>query len=73
MIRVETRVRKSGNSLGVIIPSEVAVKGKLKQGDQVDVLVQKRGSVLREVFGTLKFDEPTKKMMKEIDKLMYNE
>lgn len=34
---------------------------------------RKKSNVLKEMFGTAKFKEPTDKMMKEIDKLLYND
>ena len=31
-----------------------------------------KDNVLKEIFGTIKFDEPVEKMMNKIDKLLYN-
>ena len=48
-----TRVKEWGNSMGLVIPKEVAVKEKIKPNEEIIVDV-KRKNVLREVFVTLK-------------------
>ncbi len=57
-------VRRIGNSLGLIIPSEEVERHKLKEGDVVELEVEKRVN-LREMFGTLQFPKSTQEMKNE--------
>jgi len=47
-------VRKWGNSLGVVIPSEEASKEGLRENDEVEVVIRKALDI-RELFGKYKF------------------
>lgn len=47
---MRARVKKWGNSLGLIIPSEVANNAGLKEGDEVEFQLKKYGDV-KELFG----------------------
>jgi len=53
MTVVETRLKKWGNSLGVIIPKEVIDNQSLKEEEEVSVIVVSKNSskVLKETFG----------------------
>lgn len=72
MAEVTTKIRKWGNSFGIIIPQEIIKRKGLREGEEVDAILIKKGNVLRETFGTHKFSKPTKKLMKEIDKELYD-
>ena len=68
MIEVRTKLKKWGNSFGVVVPISSAEKEGAKEGDEVIVLMKKeKGNVLRETFGTSKSKKSVKKLMKEID------
>lgn len=74
MIEIKTRLRKWGNSLGVIVPINSLQKEKFKENDEVVLLITKeKENVLKETFGIHKFKKPIKKLMKETDKELYNE
>ncbi len=52
---VETRARKWGNSLGIIIPRDIAEKEHLNVNGKIALLIVKDGSVvLKEMFGIAK-------------------
>ena len=51
---IRTIVRKWGNSLGVVIPSEEASKEGLRENDEVEVVIRKALDI-RELFGKYKF------------------
>ena len=51
---IRTVVRKWGNSLGVVIPSEEASKEGLKENDEVEIVIRKAMDI-RELFGKYKF------------------
>jgi antitoxin component of MazEF toxin-antitoxin module len=63
-MRVRGRIRKMGNSLGLIIPKDEVERHKLAEGDIVELEVERRANV-RELFGALKFKEETQKLKDE--------
>lgn len=68
MIELKTKIRRWGNSFGVVVPITKVNQENIKEGDEVVILINKKeGNVLRETFGTLKFKKSTDKIMKEID------
>lgn len=74
MIELRTKLRKWGNSLGVVVPMNSLQKEKFKENDEIVLLIAKeRENVLRETFGIHKFKKSIKKLMKETDKELYNE
>lgn len=49
---IDTKIKKWGNSLGVIIPSEVVEQGNLKENQNIRILIPSNSQkVLRETFG----------------------
>ena len=74
MIQLKSKIRKWGNSFGVVIPLKAIEKEKAKEGDEVIILITKEeNNVLKEAFGTFKFKKPIEQIMKEANKEMYNE
>ena len=73
MIELKTKMRRWGNSFGVVIPQKAVEDEKIKVGDEITVLMKKeRGNILRETFGAHKFSKSVKKLMKEMDKELYD-
>ena len=74
MIEVKTRLRKWGNSFGIVVPQKAISNSQIKEGDEVVVLLKKeeKGNILKEMFGTFKFKKSTDKIMKEIDKDLWD-
>lgn len=72
MTELTTKIRKWGNSYGIIIPHEVLRDKGMKEGEEIDAILVKKGNVLRETFGSHKFSKPVKKLMKEVDKELYD-
>ena len=73
MIELQTKVRKWGNSLSIVIPLNKVKKEDIGEGTEINVLIQKKENVLRETFGTFKFKKSVQKMMYEIDNELYND
>jgi len=74
MIEIKTKLRKWGNSFGIVVPQKAIESEKAKEGDEVIILLKKEDdNVLREMFGTFKFKKPVSKIMKEADKELYDE
>ena len=59
--RLRAEIRKWGHSLGLIIPAKVVKKLNLKEHEKVEVRLKKTGDIM-ELFGAMKFKEPTKKI-----------
>jgi len=49
-IQTKTRIREWGNSLGIVIPKEIAIKEDLRPDDQVSVIITKKQN-LEDFFG----------------------
>ena len=64
--RLKAEIRRWGNSLGVILPKDVTRRLKLKEHEMIELKVKRGKEDLMDLFGTLKFKEPTKKIIKEI-------
>ena len=56
---IRTTVRRWGNSLGVIIPKDSALKEGIKENDEVEITVKKAVD-LRSLFGKYKFEDVQK-------------
>lgn len=54
MIEAEARVRKWGNSLGLIIPKETVEKEHIKEKEKLRFLIIRDSNVLKETFGMVK-------------------
>jgi len=65
-MNISVEVRKWGNSMGVLIPKDVAKKLHFNVGDKVILDVQKRGTILKELFGSLPFTKPSDKILAEV-------
>lgn len=66
-MRTNARIRRIGNSLGIIIPREEVNRKKLKEGDLVEVEVLRRVS-MKEMFGSIKFRKTAQEMKNELRK-----
>ena len=74
MIEIKTKLRKWGNSLGVVVPQHIIDKEKTKVGDDVTILFKRNdNNLLRDVFDTHKFSKNTDELLKEVDEELYND
>ena len=74
MIEIECQTKKWGNSLACIIPSEIVEKKRLKENQSIKLILEDKSNVLSETFGILKqWKTPTKKLMRKLDKELWNE
>ncbi len=73
MTEVNLRLRKWGNSIGVVIPQEVLIWENAKEGDEVKIIIRKKKADLRNLWGKYKFKQSTDEIMREIDKELYND
>ena len=73
MIEIETKLRKWGNSFGIVIPIKSAESAKVKDGDEVTILLKNEKPNLKKLFGAHKFSKSIEKLMKEMDEELYND
>ena len=72
MIEMKAKIRRWGNSFGIVVPLKAVEDEGVRDGDEVKIFMKRaKGNVLRETFGTLKSRKTTKKIMKEIDEDLY--
>ena len=62
----QTKTRRWGNSLGIIIPQEAVRDMNLKTGEQITIEISKRENVLKELFGSGTSKKDTSTMIKEV-------
>lgn len=73
MEQIKVKLRKWGNSLGVVLPQEILKAQNAKEGDEVFVIVKKERPNLRKLYGAYKFKQSTDEIMREIDRELYND
>lgn len=74
MTMINVKVKKWGNSLGVIIPSEAIESKKIKENDEISLLIVKDSAkVLRETFGMAKgkINKTTQEIKDELRRDLY--
>ncbi len=74
MIEVEAKLRKWGNSLGVLIPRGSLEGTQLHEGSNVKVIIRpKKGVTMDKFFGTFKTKRSTEEMLREVDEDLSDE
>ena len=70
MIEYETKVKKWGNSAGVVVPKDAIKKEHLKVNQKVRVIITPKNAMkVEDIFGGLKnWKKSTEEIMREIDK-----
>ena len=70
MLKTIKKLHTWGNSFGIRLSKAEIEKEEIKPNDEIEVLVIRKSSPARELFGTLKgkTKKPTDKIMQEIDK-----
>ena len=69
MIECEAIVKKWGNSVGVIIPKDVAEKNGIKENSRVRFAILDNTKAVSKTFGMLQqWKEPTDKIIREMRK-----
>ncbi len=78
-IMVKGKLKKWGNSFGLIVPKEIVNKEKYKEGQEIEYMIlpdsKKSRKVFEETFGILKgkITKSTDEMMREMDRELYPE
>ena len=72
---MKTQIKKWGNSFGVIIPKDIIQGEKLKENDEIEIIIVRPNNVLKETFGILKgkIKKSTQQIMDETRRELYPE
>lgn len=77
MEQIDVRVKKWGNSFGIVLPIRIIEKENLSEGKEITVTVQSKNKTkVKDVFGILKKElvkVDTQKALKEVDKAFWPE
>lgn len=71
MENINTKVKKWGNSFGIILPTEIIKRNNLKEGTTIEIkITTKDKTKVEDIFGILKdkLKRDTSEVMKEVDK-----
>ena len=69
MMEIKAKIKKWGNSIGILIPKEAIRKENIKPDQEVTVLISAKPITKgKDIWGTLKFKESTEKLMREVDR-----
>ncbi|MDO8460657.1 MAG: AbrB/MazE/SpoVT family DNA-binding domain-containing protein [Nanoarchaeota archaeon] len=74
MTVIEAKVKRWGNSFGVVIPIEVIEKENIKEEDKISLIVLRDSrKALKETFGLLKgkITKPTQQIKDELRRELY--
>ncbi len=71
MVTVTVVAKKWGNSIGVIIPKDIADTAGIKPEQSVSIEVRPMKNSLAELFGKFKTDKPTQQIKDELKKELW--
>jgi len=68
-MEIETRTKKWGSSLGIIIPKRVVILERIKEGQKINInILSKKKTTGADIFGKFKFKKPVQVLLDETDK-----
>jgi len=68
-MEIETKTKKWGSSLGVIIPKEIVKEERLQEGQEIRIdILSKKKTTGADIFGKLKFKKPIQVLLDETDR-----
>ena len=77
MEQIDVKVKRWGNSFGIVLPVRVVEKEKLGEGKEIIVTIQsKEKTKVKDVFGILKKEiskVDTQRALREVDKAFWSE
>ena len=59
------KTKQWGNSIGIILPKDIVRENNIKPGDEVLLAIENKRTVLKELFGALRFKKSTKTLIEE--------
>lgn len=68
-MEIETKTKKWGSSLGVIIPKRIVREERIQEGQEIRInILSKKKTTGADIFGKLKFKKPIQILLDETDK-----
>ena len=73
MVNLNARLRKVGNSLGIVVPSKIIAEKRLREGEELNITIEVNGKSTGEDFvrearkWNLRPKKSTQEIMDEID------
>ena len=69
MEQIRTKVKKWGNSFGIVLPKNVIDDKKIKEGSEIDITINLSNTTkVKDIFGILKeLKKDTKKILEKTD------
>jgi antitoxin component of MazEF toxin-antitoxin module len=64
---VLTKAKKWGNSIGLVIPSDLVKKERIRPGDTVEIVVRRRLPRLEELGGTVKLRHNLEELLRGME------
>ncbi len=74
MEKMRAKIKRWGNSFGVVVPMEIVKKEDLKEGSDIEVTIQtSRKTRVKDIFGILKRRKKmeTAELMREVDQALW--
>ncbi len=71
METINTKVKKWGNSFGIILPADIVKHNNIKEGANIEIRINAKNKTLaRDIFGILKgrLARDTNDLLKEVDR-----
>jgi len=62
---ITCKTKQWGNSIGVILPKDIIREKNIKPDEEIFLEIEKKRSILRELFGALRFKKSTKTLLGE--------
>jgi len=62
---ITCKTKQWGNSIGVILPRDIVREKNIKPEEEIIINIEKKRSVLKELFGALCFKKATKLLLEE--------
>jgi len=63
-----TKTKRWGNSLAIVIPMEKVRELKLKTGEDVNIKLERKSNILKELFGAIHFSKSAGELLKDARK-----
>ncbi len=65
---IEVKTKQWGNSIGIIVPRETVERLGIRPEEEIIIEIEKKGNVLKELFGAIQFKKSTSQLLKEARK-----
>ena len=74
MEQINTRAKRWGNSLGIVLPKKIIDSQQIKEGSEIKIIIESKNKTkVKNLFGILKgkLKKDTETLMREIDRELW--